>query len=305
MPDGSTPPTPDAETPDSSDAGSVDDGGPGEGGGGGNNQDALCTEYAQLECTRNQLCFPVYLDWTYGSFDTCLTQSKQTCMVWTSMNGTSLTSSRMVACVRANIEAGCDAPGPFSECSALPGMLLNGSGCLVNDQCTTGYCKKEGVNGCGSCTDKRSEGALCSRGVDCQSTRCAAGHCAPLLKEGEACMAPVDCLRNLTCNAGVCVKATLVDEGEACGGALLCGSYMTCVNGLCVKDAIVEIGQRCGETDIGTFGFCRGGDCDPNSVCVERPGDGVACPNGSCASGGICYQGRCRALMTNVCDVPP
>ena len=302
MLDGSTPP--DAATPEPD---AAPDAAPDaeEGGGGGGDPDAQCTEYAQLECTRNRDCFPVYLDWTYGAYDRCLTQAKQTCLVWSSMKGTSLTTERLVACVRANVSAGCGALGPFSECSALPGALLNGSGCLLNDQCSTGYCKKEGVNGCGACTDKRSEGALCTRGADCQSTRCSAGRCAPILKEGEACMASTDCLRNLTCHGGVCVKVTLVEEGEACGGAILCDAYMTCVNGLCAKDAIVDIGQRCGETDIGTFGFCRGGDCDADSVCVERPGEGAACPNGSCANGGVCYQGRCRALVANVCDVPP
>jgi hypothetical protein len=299
IPDGSTS-MPDSTTPEPE-----PDAGPNGDDGRSDDVDATCEQYAQLECMSDKNCFPVYLDWTYGSYEACLTRAKETCLAWSSLRGSSLTAPRLLACVRANIAAGCDAGGPFSECQALPGTLLNASGCLLNDQCATGYCRREGVNGCGSCADKLSEGALCSQSRDCQSNRCSNGRCAPILKEGEACTVSNDCLRNLVCNEGVCQKITLVGEGQACAGATLCDVYMTCVNGACVEDVAVDIGQKCGKADGGRFAFCRAGDCDAQSVCVDRPQVGAGCPDGSCAGSGVCYQGRCRAMTSEVCDVPP
>src|SRR5689334_23756441 len=101
MPDGASP-MPDAANPEpEAGADGNDDG--------GGAVDMTCDDYAQLECMRDRDCFAVYLDWTYGSFETCLTQAKQTCQVWTALNGTSLTSTRLVKCLRANIAAGCNA----------------------------------------------------------------------------------------------------------------------------------------------------------------------------------------------------
>jgi hypothetical protein len=299
-PDGSTS-TPDSATPDSAtpepEAGA--DGEDAE-------PDPTCDDYAQLECTRNRDCFPVFLDWTYGSYDACLAQAKQTCSAWSALEGSSLTVARLAVCLRANIAAGCKAGGPFAECQALPGNLLEGSGCMLNDQCGTGYCRREGTNGCGECTDKLSEGAVCSSGSDCRTARCSSGRCAPILKEGEVCAVSADCLKNLVCHEGTCQVVTLAGEGQACGGATLCEPYMTCASGLCVKDVAVDIGQKCGKGDTGAFSFCRAGDCNAESVCVSRPAVGAACADGgSCAGGGVCYQGRCRALTSDVCDLPP
>jgi len=295
IPDASTE-TPDGALPES-DAGAE---------GGDGNVEETCAEYARLECARDRDCFSVYLDWTYGSYEACLPESRQTCLVWSSLAGSSLTAQQLVTCLRAYVTAGCDAAGPFAECQAAPGTLSSGSGCLLNDQCFSGYCRREGTNGCGECAGKLSEGAACSRAADCQSGRCSDGRCAPILKEGEGCPVSTDCLRDLICQDGVCQKVTLVGDGQACGGTNVCDVYMTCANGRCVKDVAVDIGQTCGTTGNGGLALCRAGDCDTQSTCVNRPPAGTACSEaGSCGGASVCYQGQCRALTSDVCDVPP
>jgi hypothetical protein len=268
--------------------------------------DEMCGEYARLECGRNRDCFVAFLDWTYGSYDACLAESKQSCAVWSSLAGTSLTVAKLLSCSRAYAAAGCDAQGPLAECQFAPGALSNGGGCLLNDQCASGHCRREGANECGACADKLPEGAACARATECQSGRCSGGLCEPILKEGEACTLSSDCLRNLICNEGSCQKIVLVGEGQACGGATLCEAYMSCANGTCAKDVAVDIGQRCGRLDNGTFALCRLGDCDPVSVCVNRQPAGAGCSETrTCAGTGACNDGICQPLSTEVCDVPP
>jgi hypothetical protein len=291
--------TPDGATPDP-------DAGAGEGGGGDGEGDPTCDEYARLECNRNRDCFPVFLDWTYGSHDACLTEAKQICQVWSSLAGSSVSSARLVGCLRAHALAGCTSTEPTGDCLTLPGQLANAGACHLNDQCASGYCRREGVSDCGVCADKFPEGATCARSSECRSGRCSNMTCEPILKEGEACTATSDCLRNLVCNAGVCEKVTLVGEGEACGWVVFCDPYLTCANGVCIKDAVVAIGQRCGTLDDGTNALCRNGDCNAESICVNRPAVGAACsPEGSCAGSAICVQGQCRALAPEACDASP
>jgi hypothetical protein len=298
-PDGSTT-TPDGETPEpdggTSDTGTRPDG----------NVDAMCDEYAVLECTRDKACFPIFVDWNYGSYDACLAQTKETCRVWSALPGSSLTAQRLLGCSRAYAATGCDAPGPFAECVFVPGDLANGGGCLLNDQCSSGHCRKEGINDCGACADKLPEGAACSYAAECQTARCSAGHCEPILKEGQTCTESSDCLRDLVCFEDICQRVTLVGEGDLCGGAVQCRASLSCVSGRCFKDMIVEAGQKCGEMpDVG-FAFCRNGDCNKQSICVNRPALGSACSDeGSCAGTAVCIQGQCRALASDICDIAP
>ena len=300
-PDGSTT-TPDGETPDP-DAGTSDTG---TGPDGNNNNDAACDEYAALECTRDKACFPIFVDWNYGSYEACLAQAKETCRVWSALPGSALTATRILGCVRAYAAAGCDASGPFPECVFTPGALANGVGCHLNDQCSTGHCRKEATNDCGACADKLPEGAACARASECQTGRCSDGLCEPILKEGQACKASSDCLRDLVCNEGVCEKVTIVGEGDLCAGAVVCRASMSCVSGRCFKDFVADIGQKCGATEDVGFAFCRNGDCNKQSICVTRPALGSACSDeGSCAGTGACIQGQCRALTAEICNTPP
>jgi hypothetical protein len=292
--DGSTT-TPDAGVPDP-DAG-ADEGGA---------VDETCDEYARLECNRNRDCFPVFLDWTYGSHEGCLTQAKEICQVWSALPASSVSAPRLVACLRAQTLAGCAAAGPFPECLTVPGNLSNGGGCHLHEQCASGYCRREGINDCGVCADKEPNGAKCARPSECQSGRCSNALCEPILKEGDACTATSDCLRNLVCNAGICEKVTLVGEGEPCGWVIFCNPYLTCASGVCVKDVVVDNGQRCGTQDNGATAVCRNGDCNAESICVSRPPLGAACSSeGSCAGTGVCIQGQCRALASDICDAEP
>jgi hypothetical protein len=63
--------------------------------------------------------------------------------------------------------------------------------------------------------------------------------------------------------------------------------------------------------DNAGFALCRNGDCNAQSICVNRPAIGGACSaEGSCAGTAVCIQGQCRALTADVCgalprDVPP
>ena len=300
MPDGSTT-TPDGGTPDPDGMAPDPDGGMGGDGPG----DQTCDEYARLECARNRDCFPVFLDWTYGSYDACLTQAKQICQVWSSLAGTSVTSAKLVGCLRAHAAAGCASPEPTGDCVTLPGQLANDGACHLNDQCASGYCRRDGTSDCGACADKLPEGAKCARSSECLSGRCSNNTCEPILKEGQACVETNDCLRNLVCLGGLCEKVTLVGEGEACGWVVFCNPYLTCANGICVKDRVVDTGQRCGTQDDGAFALCRNGDCNAESICVTRPALGAACsPEGSCAGTGVCVQGQCRELAPAVCGTP-
>jgi hypothetical protein len=299
-PVGPTPPTPNPDggstTPDG-DTPDPDAGGDGTG-------EDTCDEYARLECDRNRDCLPVFLDWNYGSHAACLTQAKQICQVWSSMPGSSVSVPRLVACLRAQTAAGCNAAGPFPECQSRPGELSNSAGCHLNDQCASGYCRREPTSGCGACADRLPEGAKCERGSECLTGRCSHFLCEPILKEGDVCIESSDCLRNLVCT-GICEKVTLVGEGEACGWVIFCNPYLTCANGACVKDRIVESGQRCGTLDDGATGVCRNADCNTESNCVDRPPIGAACsPEGSCAGTGVCVQGQCRELAAEVCNAP-
>jgi hypothetical protein len=268
---------------------------------------ALCGEYARLDCSELRRCGGTpYLEATFGGYDACVARTQEQCKAWTELPGILTTTSDRLACMRAWGAQSCDNPQPPAECAYVRGELAVGGGCLVNQQCGSGYCEPTDVGKCGKCTDRLPDGATCQRRAQCASNRCERGTCAPKASEGDACVGTM-CSNVLVCADGVCKPVKWADAGERCDSADTLCNFGTCQNGLCLGDTVAEIGESCAPTAEGHFAWCRDGECDAvTAKCRKRPEIGESCAAlASCAGTAVCAAGQCKALSPDVCSSAP
>jgi hypothetical protein len=294
MPDGTTS-TPDGGLPDAADPDAPWDG----------DIDEPCADYARSDCNYLNRCSPIYVEMNYGSYAGCVAQSKKACTVLSTAPGTSWTPPALLACAKAGEPLGCYDDTYPAACVTAPGAKEKGASCVTSSQCASTFCIRERYNNCGVCGDKAPDGASCTRGLNCQSGRCTQRICSPMLKEGDPCSRPSDCPWNLACSDGTCKKPTYAPLGQPCDNdLLLCESDYLCEDSVCSKGKFVDLGDRCGIVD-GHYTYCRGSECSDMGVCVNYAPEGAACPlYVTCAGGGLCVNGFCKAYAPDTCETP-
>ncbi len=193
--------------------------------------------------------------------------------------------------------AGCDwvapfpmAPPPPPACLGLfKGTLAAGAVCRSSLECKDGaQCAGAGPTTTGRCVAARDQGpcgpsvdvlAVNARQDDVEKTHpactgfCDRHQCAPLRKDGEACLYNAPCGPGHHCNdRNVCQPGEAGHEGEACLG-LRCDPGLRCDQGKCVAPR--RENEPC-ERDA----QCR-------ASCVQGPGekDGKRCAS-KCSLGG-------------------
>jgi hypothetical protein len=265
--------------------------------------DVSCMEYAELACGSTRRCTAGDIERLYGSFDGCLAELKQRCLVLPTLPGTSYTMENLLRCQRAP-QATCWDSVP--ECDFGRGTLATGSGCQSHSQCASAYCKRAIGQGCGVCTEKLADGASCTRYGDCVSGYCSSGQCKALLKEGDVCAGdPYGCDATSVCSGGTCQKATYVATGEVCDDdRILCEKLgSVCLRGRCVDPVVIELGQPCNPLGDGPLPVCRMRSCNlTTNVCEPNGNVGEVCPErGTCAGQSMCHGGKCIAMTADAC----
>jgi hypothetical protein len=266
-----------------------------------------CGEYARSDCNYWSQCMPFYLGWIYGSYDACLAQSNAACNVLSTAPGTSWTPPALVTCSKAAAQLSCSDHSSVEECKTQPGTKENGAPCVAGGQCASAYCWRTLDDDCGVCAEKAADGAACSRSANCQSGRCRQRICATVSKEGGPCKSFIDCPTDLACGTnGTCQKPTYAPQGQPCDGDIVqCEGDLSCENGVCDKAMLVDVGQPCGPLPNGKFAFCRGSDCNDANICAPYVPLGATCSSLiTCADGGLCTKGICKAYTADACETP-
>jgi hypothetical protein len=266
----------------------------------------LCAEYARLDCDDYKRCNSLYLDWNFGSYEACLARTEEECKVWSKLPGQKVNTPELIACMQAWHARSCnDSSPPPAACSYPPGELASGAGCQVDRECASGYCRRTGRAGCGTCADRLPDGAACVRRAECASGRCERQVCGPVPKEGDPCVG-IRCNSYLVCADGICKPFKWVNAGERCDAPdIFCG-WASCIDGVCVADKVAEVGESCAFDEKEPFIYCRDGECSPaTNRCEKRPVVGATCSDtGTCAGTAICAGGQCKELSAEVCKVP-
>jgi hypothetical protein len=145
------------------------------------------------------------------------------------------------------------------ECAALPPTTLaDGSTCLDDASCTSGYCVLGKCSPCGA--GGCAEGTSCRADKDCNGGACAAGVCRACAATGS-CGAGEGCSADTQCAAGTCVfggKPSLVHYPELDGVCGECNADADCASGKCANgecadcatDADCSGGLRCRYADL-------------------------------------------------------
>jgi hypothetical protein len=217
------------------------------------------------------------------------------CGIALSAPGTGVTAASLSACAAAiNKIPGCPTAKleEIPECVQPNGSLPAGAACLGSDQCAGGVCSRTTM-------PVSDAGAPATTGLNC-------GTCAPTLAEGEACngSSGVTCARRLSCLNGKCAKVPTTATGVAEGGICFsqdangqttqssCASGLTCETQLdpATNKLTGTCKKRPGKGEACTTSCATGFVC-ANKVCVERAGEGGACPVGNeCKAGLACDQ---------------
>jgi len=195
----------------------------------GNSVADACVAYAVALCERRNEC-----NATPQNNANCLSTSFS-CPDVVNSTGSTRSVAVLQACAVAYRTFSCDdlAAGKLPDC-VTPGTLARGAPCKYPSQCSTLDCKT-------------------GAGLPC-------GVCALMVGEGESCgAADVDCLPEMHCEGGTCVK--LPSQGPAA----LPGQ--SCVGRACVPDYY----------------------CEPQSqLCTPEPSAGMSCETLACASSAYC-----------------
>jgi hypothetical protein len=225
----------------------------------------------------------------------------------------SLASSQ--ACAVPDSRACAENGGPCevaTECCSLrcvdgdclaPGSCIGPWGaCTTRAQCCSGRCEPIPETTYRMCLDYcLPNGAPCLQALDCCSTGCHDGTCAPQVcaAAGEPCTANADCCSGLCpAGGGQCVRDLVwscAPPGETCGvsGAAPCCDTCDTASGTCAFGAgpCLEVGVPC----IQDADCCRG-TCTPNAAGIAVCTAPCLPTGGACASSPDCCLGRCTGL---------
>lgn len=185
--------------------------------------------------------------------------------------------------------------------------------CNSDNNCVDGlYCISNRCNDLpGENEDCRSgwNQQKCAEGLVCNSTSTfgsTGGKCVRPAGEDEKCTNDDTCAGELYCNSNICSKS-LPGEGEACKsgfGVTQCAEGLYCNStgfrgGYCV--ALPGVNETCGSSGYVGTGKCADGLYCSGNKCVEYPGVGEECYQGSCREGLVCDMNETRR---NVCFNP-
>jgi len=194
--------------------------------------------------------------------------------------------------IKNGAETGVDCGGECPKCA-------DGSGCVADVHCESGYCNSDGICAGPSCGDAVLNGT--ETDVDCGGAGCAP------CDEGGVCKANTDCATE-NCDGGVCGAVGDLcanekkDVGETdidCGGGVCgaCGFGKACLaDGDCFSATCKE--GACAEPPS-----CTDGEKSPAETDVDCGGPSCpACPIGKgCADHGDCLSFAC---IFGVCEHP-
>ncbi len=308
---------------------------PPDGGAGANNDDAavpvaapppppalietLCTAHATTECARFSECMPFYFGMTYGTTALCLGREKLACALRLAAEGTRMGEGFMAGCTQAVATASCAAivggritGAALPGCVAPTGAIAPGRPCGSNDQCTTGYCKRDG--NCGVCAVRAAPGRSCAFRTDCQLGHlCQSGVCVIPSDENGSCATDLSCTGDLACIAGKCQRP--LGPGSACDPdadkcALYSGVLCHPESLRCEPIELREPGRSCGYLGNDVIALCKdGGSCDIGlfenaGTCVPAAIDGETCggADGACVQPALCLGvGVCGFPSINSC----
>src|SRR5262245_10127670 len=227
----------------------------------------------------------------------------------------------------------------FRVCSHyLTGTVAGGQPCFVDEECISQRCSANQTETqclAGACVgDTAPAVEPAGLGMPCSDAGCANGYCdlesdtcLALRREGEACVASVECSYGLACvgvTAYTCKKLPAL--GEACPDDACRDDNTYCVSGTCRArglagahcDSWVDcaeaypcdlatntcrrapaLGESCA-ADVSIRCFDAGVVCDSETYkCIAPKADGMSCINGfDCASGSCgVTSGRCEAAI--------
>jgi len=178
---------------------------------------------------------------------------------------------------------------------------MNGLNCMMDGDCTSGYCNAMMKCATPTCMDMALNGN--ETDVDCGGPMC------PDCINGQSCMGDLDCASTYCDAMQMCTAPTCTDMVQNgtetdtdCGGAMCpdCINGQNCmVNGDCTSgycDAMICTAPSC--TDMVQNGTETGVDC--GGMCLTC--NGGTCTNNNECKSGMCYEGACVASV-NGCDI--
>jgi hypothetical protein len=285
-----------------------------------------CHSYAQAWCSRRDDC-AVGLDKALRG-ETCVSLHKQACSdaAW-------VATAVPFSAFDTNLAAACLAQLPSAECALFDEYLVdistcraafgmnadNGGPCLVNGDCSTGYCARS-VDGCGQCEARVEVGGDCSD-YPCQvGSVCVRDLCRPRRGSGQACEQDTECGPGLFCHLERRVCEAQRGENEACAddrGLRDCREDLYCADRVCSAPVLRQVGSPCVDNgslcEVGSWcdgQFCRAnlesGDacaearsCAPVSACIALQCTPRSSLNGDCVSDRDCEFGL--ACLAELC----
>jgi len=282
--------------------------------------DQACTDLAASICSRIDACTNVLIAVVYGDVDTCKKRVKLGCLPGLAAPGTSSTPEKAEACAKDFPTETCIdlfAKNPAASCIPSPGKVANGMACGEDAQCDSTFCARTpGAGGCGVCAPMPKEGDACvnnqcGRLLECNTK----DKCYKTRVLGETCSADTPCAASLSCFGGKCVAAA--KAGEACDGTATSAPTCDTTAGLgcnpvakvCQVLVFAKAGDTCGYV-APDFKLCTGGSfCKTtggfSGVCVAPAADGAPCnpkDGPQCLSPAICSGGVCKLVDPAACN---
>jgi hypothetical protein len=270
---------------------------------GGNSGTAVTIEtavarYADAICGHVNECWPWYTSSNYADVAQCKEWSRALSGRKTSAPGSKIDPSRFALCAAAIANAPCDtffAMALPEACRTQHGTLPDGAGCVVSEQCESGYCLTTS-SPCGVCARASVAGGQCmSTGCDFGLV-CAGGTCVVPGAPGAACSASAPCVYGLICDNGVCRTALAPNAacdpttGTKCFGGYFCDATAR----TCKPDPLVGAGASCTSANCGGGTICSAPSA--GSVCLTEVLIGAACggPGIQCRNPSKCLNGTCQ-----------
>jgi hypothetical protein len=224
-----------------------------------------------------------------------------------SADGVTVTASQFSDCATAIADVPCDSELKLDCGLNSPGTLADGTACLENNQCASGYCKEKDL--CGTCTSVVPEGGKCDPvgGTRCaKDLRCSVPAGEPqteakcerevFAKAGEACSDSFNsegprkgCDKELSCVEGKCTANLKL--GAACeqsSGKARCGGVTICLDGTCRLRRLV--GESCQSPFDCKTARCEEGKCVERALAAAKAGEKCGGLNGTCEKGTKCMQ---------------
>ncbi len=273
----------------------------GAGGGGGSVEidpcapdvSAGCKAYAENSCKRHWLCWPFWMNVTYGSELECVALTKRECGRIRGAPDHGITEQALLDCADDFLALSC---GDLmlnllpSSC-VTEGMRANGQPCTTTYQCaSTSHCLRPNGATCGSCTPLPKAGEPCTD-VCSPGSICQAGACIAPQAYNEACDAAKPCVPRVNaCINGVC--SAMKPLGQACSGAATAigSGYCDSAKGLYCANSTPQHPPACAQTAL----LYPGASCSQSSYCA-----GGSCIGDNDADGNKCVG---HAKECEVCD---